>query len=389
MPKEYIVSQHALDDLSTPCLVLDEAALDRNLARMSQRALDAGIDLRPHCKTAKCLEVAQRATAKHSGAIAVATMKEAEYFAAGGFTDILYTVNLEPSKLDRIAALQHKGARVSAVVDSVAAVQCLAAAQERLASPLEIFLELDSGTHRTGFIPGDGAILEAARLVEEAPKLALRGTLAFGGKGYAVDRIEGTKAAAEAERRAALDAAEGIRAAGMACPVVSIGSTPTRTHGDNLDGVTEIRPGVYVFMDLMQVKLKVCDYTDIAVTVLARIIAHNRRENRAYIDAGALALSNDPGIPVTTEPYAPYGLLRDPKTGGPIPGLGVFNVNQEHGFIQCAEPDRPFPFDDFPLGTLVRVFPNHVCHTAGSHDRYHVLDETGAVKDVWGRVTGW
>ena len=381
--------QTALDQLSTPCLVLDEAVLGRNLDRMSQRALDGGVDLRPHCKTAKCLEVARRATAKHSGAIAVATMKEAEYFAVGGFRDILYTVNLEPSKLNRIAALQATGARLSAVLDSIASVRLAASAQDQLAAPLDIFLEMDSGTHRTGFVPGDGAVVEAARLLHAAPNLALRGTLAFGGKGYTADRTEGTAAAAEAERRVAVDAAAAIRAAGVPCPDISVGSTPTRTFGENLDGVTEIRPGVYVFMDLMQVKLQVCAYADIAVTVLARVIAHNRRENRTYIDAGALALSNDPGIRPPSGPYAPYGLLRDPDTGGPMPGLGVFNVNQEHGFVQCAEPDAPFPFDDFPLGALVRVFPNHVCHTAGSHDRYHVLGADGTVTAEWNRVTGW
>lgn len=376
-------------DLETPCLILEEAALDRNLARMSQRALDAGIDLRPHCKTAKCIEVARRATAPHRGAIAVATLKEAEYFAENGFTDILYTVNLEPSKLDRIARLQRHGVQMSAVLDSVEGANLLASAQERLAGPLDIFLELDSGSHRTGFTPGDPSIVEAARQLQSVSQLKVRGTLAFGGNGYVADRIEDTMAAAETERKVAVEAAETIRAAGVACPVVSIGSTPTRTLGTSLEGVTEIRPGVYVFMDLMQVKLKVCDYADIAVTVLARVIAHNRRENRIYIDAGALALSNDPGIPVTTEPYAPYGLLRDPATGGPMAGLGVFRVNQEHGFVQCADGERAFPFEDFPLGSLVRVFPNHVCHTIGSHDRYHVIDESGAVTAEWKRVTGW
>lgn len=383
------MSQSALNTLSTPCLVLDEAALDRNLARMSQRALDAGVDLRPHCKTAKCLEVARRATAPHSGAIAVATLKEAEFFAAGGFSDILYTVNLEPSKFPRIAALQRMGIRISAVLDSVEAVELAVAAQAELAAPLEIFLELDSGTHRTGFLPGDVGIVEAARLLNTAAQLALRGTLAFGGKGYIADSTADTVAAAEAERRSAVEAAETIRAADVPCPVVSVGSTPTRTLGDRLDGVTEIRPGVYVFMDLMQVKLEVCDYVDIAVTVLARVIAHNRRENRVYIDAGALALSNDPGLRPGSGPYAPYGLLRDPATGGPIPGVGVFGVNQEHGFVQCADPALPFPFDDFPLGKTVRVFPNHVCHTIGSHDRYHVIDEAGVVTAEWARVTGW
>ncbi len=378
-----------LNHLSTPCLILEEKALDRNLTRMSQRALDGGVDLRPHCKTAKCIEVAQRATAPHSGAIAVATLKEAEYFAAHGFTDILYTVNIEPSKLPRVSKLQEQGVRMSAVLDSVAGAQLLASAQDCLAQPLELFLEMDSGTHRTGFAPGDGEVLEAARLVHGAPKLTLRGTLAFGGKGYIADAIEDTRIAAEAERISAVDAAVRIRAGGWKCPTVSIGSTPTRTFGTSLEGVNEIRPGVYVFMDLMQVKLKVCDYTDIAVTVLARVIAHNHRENRAYIDAGALALSNDPGIRPPSGPYAPYGLLRDQETGSPIEGLGVFNVNQEHGFVQCADGDRPFPFDDFPLGTLVRVFPNHVCHTIGSHDRYHVIDGAGKVTDEWARVTGW
>jgi len=383
------VSELTLNALPTPCLVLDGAALDRNLSRMSARALAGGVDLRPHCKTAKSLEVARRATAQHRGAIAVATLKEAEYFAAGGFRDILYTVSLEPSKLWRIASLQAAGVRVSAVLDSVASVRLAMEAQERLASPLEIFLELDSGTHRTGFVPGDDELVAAARLLHGAPKLSLRGTLAFGGNGYGADTVAGTRAAAEAERRAAVEAAEAIRAAGVPCPDVSVGSTPTRTLGEGLAGVTEIRPGVYVFMDLMQVTLKVCDYADIAVTVLARVIAHNRRENRIYIDAGALALSNDPGIPTDKVPYAPYGLLRDPATARPIPGLGVFKVNQEHGFVQCADAARPFPFEDFPLGSMVRVLPNHVCHTIGSHDRYYVMDEGGAITAEWGRVTGW
>jgi len=387
--QEAPVTAHTPDTLSTPCLILEKAALDRNLSRMSRRALEGGVDLRPHCKTAKSVEVARRATAEHSGAIAVATLREAEYFAAGGFRDILYTVNLEPSKFTRIAALQQQGVRMAGVVDSAAAVHLLAQASERLAAPLELFLEMDSGTHRTGFVPGDGDIVEAVRSLDATPMLILRGTLAFGGRGYAADRIEDTKAAADAERRVAVDAAAGIQAFGVECPDVSIGSTPTRTLGEGLDGVTEIRPGVYVFMDLMQVKLKVCDYSDIAVTVLARVIAHNYRENRVYIDAGALALSNDLGLRPASGPYAPYGLLRDPVTGEPIPGLGVFNVNQEHGFVQCADPDTPFPFDSFPLGSLVRVFPNHVCHTVGSHDRYHVLDEQGAIVDEWDRVTGW
>ncbi len=383
------MSQSALDDLSTPSLVLEEAALSRNLAAMSQRALDGGVDLRPHCKTAKCIEVARRATSPHSGAIAVATLKEAEYFADHGFNDILYTVNIEPSKLSRIAALQRRGIRMSAVLDSVAGAQLVTGAATVLDSPLELFLELDSGTHRTGFAPGDAAIVDAARLLNDTPQLRVRGTLAFGGNGYLADAPADTKAAAERERAAAVHAAKQLRDAGIDCPIVSVGSTPTRTMGESLEGVTEIRPGVYVFMDLMQVKLNVCDYTDIAVTVLARVIAHNHRENRVYIDAGALALSNDLGIRPTTGPYAPYGLLRDPETGGPIPGLGVFGVNQEHGFVQCADAEQPFPFDDFPLGSTVRVFPNHVCHTIGSHDRYHVLDGSGQVTDEWERVTGW
>ena len=378
-----------LNELSTPCLVLDEGALDRNLARMSDRAIAAGVDLRPHCKTAKCVEVARRATAPHSGAIAVATLKEAEYFADHGFTDILYTVNLEPSKFGRIAALQRRGLAMSAVVDSVEAVQLLSASQEKLVKPLSLYVELDSGTHRTGFAPGDTSIVAAARLVDEAPKLTLRGTLAFGGRGYVADAITDTVAAAASEREVAVDAANTIREAGLSCPAVSIGSTPTMIHGKGLAGVTEIRPGVYVFMDLMQVKLEVCAYTDIAVTVLARVIAHNRRENRIYIDAGALALSNDLGIRPQSGPYAPYGLLRDRTTGGAVAGLGVFNVNQEHGFVQCADPEKAFPFDDFPLGSQVRVFPNHVCHTIGSHDRYHVIDSEGQVIDEWARVTGW
>ena len=378
-----------INDLPTPCLILEVEKLERNLSRMSTIAKAGGVDLRPHCKTAKSAEVARRATAGHSGAIAVSTLHEAQYFLERGFTDILYAVGMVPSRLPRAKELQSHGADLTVILDSVEMAQALVQSAAILERPLPVLIEIDAHLHRTGVAPGSDTLVEIGEIIHESRTLELKGVLAFGGIGYTQPSTKAIAEAAELVRVCAVTAADRMRNGGLPCEVVSIGATPTRLMGASLEGITEIRPGVYVFMDLMQQNLGVCTYDDIAVTVLSTVIGHNRQQNRIYVDAGALALSKDHGLGRTDVLHADYGLIRAKDSSAPFQDIGVTNVNQEHGFVSRTQSDAPFPFEELPLDSRVRIMPNHVCHTIAAHDRYYVVDPEGNVIDEWDRDIGW
>lgn len=375
--------------LPTPCLLLDLPVLERNLSRVKEIAQDAGVDLRPHCKTAKSSEVANRATAGFSGAITVATLHEAEYFADHGFTNITYAVGFIPSKLDRVIALQHRGVTINVLTDSIDVARKLSTLTADLPNPLPILIEIEAGAERTGLLPHSDDLLPLATAIHESPNLQLLGVLAFGGAGYGGQNRKEIEDFAEIERTSVVHAAERIRQMGIECPVVSVGSTPNVLCAVSFEGITEIRPGVYVFGDLMMHALGLYRFEEIAVTVHASIIGHSKAYNRIYIDAGALALSKDHGLERDETPYAAYGLIRQSDSPEPYEGIGVTNVNQEHGFVECLDPTKPFPFHDFSIGDTVRVLPHHVCHTVSCYDHYHILDDTGGVITQWPRTIGW
>jgi D-serine deaminase-like pyridoxal phosphate-dependent protein len=167
---------------------------------------------------------------------------------------------------------------------------------------------------------------------------------------------------------------------------VSAGSTPTAVHAGSLEGVTELRPGVYVFFDLDQVGIGACAIEDIAVSVLASVIGHNRRAGRVLIDAGALALSKDVSAGEFMS-HVGYGLVCPAGSTVPMDGLYVAEVHQEHGLIAAAE-GAP-PYDVLPIGSKVRVLPNHACITAAAHPAYHVVEGGPEVIARWERANGW
>jgi D-serine deaminase-like pyridoxal phosphate-dependent protein len=175
----------------------------------------------------------------------------------------------------------------------------------------------------------------------------------------------------------------------MECPIVSVGSTPTALYARHLTGVTEARPGVYMFGDLFQAGIGSCTMDDIALTVLATVIAHQENENQLLIDAGGLALSKDRSTRVLEDDCA-FGLVCDVKTGNVIDGLKVATVHQEHGQISSSS---IINFSKYPIGTQFRIMTNHSCITASGYDRYNVIDGThphpAAEINVWKRCNGW
>ena len=375
-----------LSDLPTPALILDRRRLERNCERMAARLAAHGVSLRPHLKTAKSAAVAARATAGQSGGITVSTLAEAGYFLARGYKDITYAVGMTASKLGEVARLLGEGAQLRLLTDNVPTVAALGKGADELGIDLELLIEIDTGGLRGGVAPDDDELLVIARAIDECHRLSLVGVLTHAGHSYGCQGAEAVAAVAEQERAGVTRAAESLRQAGFSCPIVSAGSTPTAVHARSLEGVTEMRPGVYVFFDLDQVGIGACTQGDIALSVLATVIGHNRRAGRILIDAGALALSKDVSAQAFMDKVG-YGWVCRPEDLRPMDGLYVAEVHQEHGLLAAAS-GLP-PYELLPPGTQVRILPNHACITAAAHDRYLVVEEGDSVVDEWDRVNGW
>jgi D-serine deaminase-like pyridoxal phosphate-dependent protein len=363
-----------LADLPTPCLVLDRDILHRNIETMAQCLAEHRVPLRPHMKTAKSIDVARLATAGQPGGITVSTLAEAEYFAGHGMTDILYAVGITPQKLDKVAKLNAAGAAVIVLTDD----PDVAAAIASHPRPPRALIEIDTGEGRGGITPDDDLLLTvAARLGS-----SLAGVMTHAGHSYAGRSIEAITGIAEAERAGVVRAAERLRAVGHAAPIVSMGSSPTVRHAGRLDGVTEVRAGVYMFGDLFQAEIGTHEPDSVALTVLTSVIG--RRPGRVLVDAGGLALSKDRSTADAPRDYG-YGLVLDVAGKRSFGDAIVQRAYQEHGVLE-ADPAYPF---DFPVGARLRIAPNHTCMTAAAHDRYFVVAGTDEVVAIWPRVNGW
>jgi D-serine deaminase-like pyridoxal phosphate-dependent protein len=373
-----------LGDAKTPAAVLDLERLRRNTQRMRIRAERGGVTLRPHMKTAKSARVAELATAGQPGGIAVSTLAEADYFLGHGYRDITYAVCLAPSKVAEVAALQARGARIGVLTDSAEATAALAKRAARLETELRVLIEIDCGAHRAGVAWDGNALMEIARQVASAERLELAGVLTHGGHSYDCRSIQETTRVAEQERIAAVRAAGRLRTAGFPCATVSAGSTPTAVHAHTYEGLTEIRPGVYVFYDLAQLGRKCCRLDDLAFSVLATVISQQPEHGRLLVDAGALALSQDTSANAFL-PGVGYGWVCDAVTAEHLGDLRVARVDQEHGYVEGAD----ISFRQFPIGSQVRILPNHACMTAAAYSSYLIVHGNDEVIDTWDRVTGW
>lgn len=389
----------ALADLETPALLLDAPRLQANLRRMAQRMAALGVRLRPHVKTAKCLPVAAATDAANLaagvpgaaeyGPITVSTLREVDQFAAAGWRDITYAVGLTANKFAHVRRLLDAGVALTVILDSVDAARALSAAAGAWPTPVRVLIEIDTDGQRAGLRPDAAVLLDVAAALS-GPGVRLDGVLTHCGGAYHGHGEAALRAIAEQERAGAVHAAERLRAAGLAAPVVSVGSTPTALYAEQLAGVTEVRAGVYVFMDLMMAALGVCRLDEIAASVLTAVIGHQPDRGWTLIDAGWMALSRDRGLAGEFTDQG-LGLVCD-AAGSPIGEDGgewiVSAANQEHGIVthRSGDPARRL---NLPVGTLLRVLPNHACATAAQHAHYDVLGADGRVTDRWSRFMGW
>lgn len=369
-------------DLLTPSLILNLPKLERNAARMRDEVRQLGVTLRPHVKTSKSIEVLRVLGGGADVPITVSTLAEARYFFAHGVADILYAVGIASVKLPEVSDLIRAGCGLRVILDTVEAAAALRHFVDTHGISIEALIEIDSDGHRAGVAPDDPLLIAIGRELRDS----LAGVMTHAGASYDCRTRDEFEAMAEQERSLTVEAAKRLRAAGLSCDIVSVGSTPTLHYARSLEGVTEARAGVYAFGDLVQAELGTCAMDDIAIGVLASVIGHNRHHGRVLIDAGFLALSRDRGTSDMPLDWG-YGAVCDAVNGQVLENITVSSTNQEHGIITSRSGE--IDFDRFPVGSRVKILPNHACATAAAYDRYFVTDGSDRITDVWNRVNGW
>jgi D-serine deaminase-like pyridoxal phosphate-dependent protein len=354
-------------DVETPALLLHRDVMERNLKQMADRAGRLGVSLRPHIKTHKCLELGRRQVAYGAHGITVSTLFEAEAFVRGGFTDLTWAFPLDPSHVAHVQRIAQAGATVRVILDDLDTAKALAG------SGLHVWLKVDCGYHRAGVDPSSRYGLEVARELGAERGLVFDGILSHSGHAYHTRNRDEAAQIAEQERQVMVWFAELLRKDGLSVPSVSVGSTPAMTAAKSLTGVTEARPGNYIFYDRTMVLIGSCEPQDVAVAVLATVVSHQPGASHFVVDAGALSLSKDLG-PTHMGLEPAFGAVKD------HPELTVASVSQEHGVIRAAAPAAIE--GKFKVGQQIEIIPNHSCLTEAHFDEYVVI-EGGRVMDRW------
>jgi D-serine deaminase-like pyridoxal phosphate-dependent protein len=364
--------------LSTPAFLVDLPTVSNNCRVMREKAAASGVHFRPHVKTHKTREIARLQHGGTAGAVTVSTLAEGESLADDGFRDITYAMPIAPEKLGRAAALAARIERLNVLVDSPEALRAIEAFHREHGVSFDVFLKVDCGYHRAGVDPDSPDSARLALALGRSDAVRFNGLLTHAGHSYNVASREEVARIA-AEETAALTRFRAIlgNELGLETLVRSVGSTPTLSVVDRFAACDEVRPGNYVFYDAFQAALGSCRPGDVAVSVLATVVGSYPERGGAIVDAGALALSKDSG-PSQIDPACGYGMVCDTSLR-PI-AAKLVALSQEHGKLETRA--------HLPVGTKVRIVPNHSCLTAAMFDVYHVIDG-GAVVDQWRPVRGW
>jgi D-serine deaminase-like pyridoxal phosphate-dependent protein len=339
------------DDLETPAVLVDLDVLERNVSGVAAWARQAGVRLRPHVKSHKTVEIARLQVQAGADGLTVAKVSEAEVYAQAGFADLFVAYPVAGrGKPERLLALSDR-VRLTVGVDSSEGAAALSQAFAATGRRLRVRLKVDVGFHRAGVSP-EGA-LELARGVAGLPGLDLTGVFTHAGQCYHQACWEDVCHAGRHEAEALVAVAEALRAAGLGAGECSVGATPTARSAMFVPGVTEARPGTYVFYDATQVSLGACGLEDCAMTVLATVVSAPAPD-RAVVDAGSKTLSSDPLRPTPDG----YGLVVEPARRSRLQRL-----SEEHGVIGVE------PGECFRVGDRLRIVPNHACVVSNLHDR--------------------
>jgi D-serine deaminase-like pyridoxal phosphate-dependent protein len=364
-----------LDEIQTPALLLDRKVLLHNLDRIATRAQDLGVSLRPHVKTHKCVEVARLQQQRGAVGLTVSTLAEADALAAAGFDDLTWAFPLPWDKIPAALSLARR-IKLRLVLDDPSTLETLEQAASDAGLRVHTWLKVDCGYHRAGVDPDSAEAVDLPRQMARSASMVFDGLLTHAGHAYGAYERQRRLEIARQERDALVGLAGRLRSEGLEVRQVSVGSTPTFTTIDDLSGVTEARPGNYAYFDLSQVALGSCTMQEIAVSVLATVVSRPTAPDRAIIDAGALAMSKDvgPNVPLMG------AVCPDPRNTEVDPSLRLEMLTQEHGVIRSGDPGALR--GRLPVGSRVRVLPNHSCLTNACFDSIYVIEDGQAV-DCW------
>jgi D-serine deaminase-like pyridoxal phosphate-dependent protein len=357
-----------ITELRTPQVLIDARRLSANINRMQSMVSDAGMSLRPHAKTHKIPQIARWQLERGAVGICCAKVGEAEVFAEAGISDIRLPYPVNPANTDRVLALARR-ARISLIVDDLEVAaewsRRVSAAGERL----DVLIKVDVGFHRCGIDPDRIDARGFVRSVAAMPGLRLRGLLSHAGHGYGAKSDEELRAIAAREAVILRSLADAVTSAdGLAIEEISVGATPTARFSARERGVTEMRPGNYVYFDRSQAGLGAARFADCALTVLAMVVSRPAPD-RIVLDCGSKTLSSDQARGWIPAPG--YGaILRDLESSEPDPSLLIERLSEEHAVVQITGPSPAA----VRTGDLVRVVPNHACVVSNLVDCVRLVD---------------
>jgi len=367
-----------ITNLRTPAFLIVLPRLKINIQRMKERAQAKKVTLRPHVKTHKTAEIAGMQTTSEAPGITVSTLAEARFYQKSGFKDITYAFPITANKLGEAAELTASLEIFNILLDQPQTLSAVEDYGREHGTRFKVFLKVDCGYHRAGIDPLKPESVQLARRLAASDCIAFQGILTHAGHSYHCSDPAEIVEVARQERDVMAQFAEQLKENKIACDTVSVGSTPTAMHAPDWRGVTEIRPGNYVFFDKFQADIGSCRPEQVAATVLTTVAAHYPAHNQMLIDAGALALSKDLGADHLGNEIVFGAVLNHPR-------LKLFSISQEHGLITA---DDPLAFEKYPVGSLLQIIPNHSCLTAALFPKYHVAEEDQVV-DEWTPMRGW
>jgi D-serine deaminase-like pyridoxal phosphate-dependent protein len=352
-----------VSELDTPALLVDLDIMERNLSRVAGYAREHALRLRPHTKTHKSVSLARRQIALGAAGLTVAKVGEAEVMLGAEPDDVLVAFPIVGhTKLARLMAVARR-TRVTVALDNVVAARQLSDAARTAQVEIGVLAEMDVGLGRVGVAPGE--VLALAQTMEKLPHLRFEGITFYPGQ------IKSLDDAGLAEMSRVSEVLRGVldqfRTAGLEARIVSGGSTPTLFHSHELHGMTEIRPGTYVFNDINTIRSGACALEDCAASILATVVS-TARPGHMIIDGGSKTFSSDR---LSNSAEVTFGHLVE------APGARFHKMNEEHGFIDLTHADA-----EFHVGDRVHMIPNHICVAVNLHERvYGVRGEK--VEEVW------
>ena len=348
--------------------------MEHNLQRMQSAASARRLRLRPHAKTHKSVALAARQIALGAVGVCCAKLGEAEVLAAAGIADIRLPYPLNPINADRAVALLDK-TRLSFIVDHMDVARGWSEAMQRAGREVDVLVKVDVGFHRCGIDPDAANAADVVARVAELPGLRLRGLLAHAGHGYGANSESEVQAIARAEGEILRTLAERVRAKGVEIEEISVGATPTIRYSLQEEGLTEVRPGNYIYYDRTQVALGAATWDDCALTVLARVVTQHG--DRVIFDSGSKTLTNDLARGFT--PMPGHGAVLTSIEGPQVAddGFVIERLSEEHATVRVKSGARALR-----PGDLVRIVPNHSCTVSNLMDAVQMVSGSDVLERI-------